>query len=424
MNSSSASSPGKAESADIVIIGAGLIGLCTAYELAKKKAGRILVLEKAASVATGSTGSSSACLRLRYSRKETMQLALFGQSAYQNWSEYCRAKDPRAAMRQVGVLWMLGEDRDTVEDEGARMRSIGAAAEVLGADEVHTRFPAVSLCSTAVDFEHGHEHDCNEAQHFLFESEGGYCTDPAGANQDLLDACRREGVDVRFGSPVTAVHTRVGAVQGVTVAGSGRINAGQVVNAAGPWCNQLNDLVGLEHEWALTPTRIQVMLRAMIEPLDTGLPMIGDAAGGIYFRPESGGNQILVGSIRASDEQEVVADPDDFRIQIDEEHKLRMLHGLHHRLPGLVHRGSVTGLAGLYTMNTQDVHPILGATHVEGFYVSNGYSGHGFKLGPAVGNLLSQVMTGLVSENDVQIDHDFLSIDRTSLAVRAKSVLA
>ena len=78
----------------------------------------------------------------------------------------------------------------------------------------------------------------------------------------------------------------------------------------------------------------------------------------------------------------------------------------------------------MYTMNQQDVHPVLGKTHIDGYYVSNGYSGHGFKLGPAVGNLLAQIITDTVVEGDVNVDHSFLSIDRKPLTVREKTVLA
>lgn len=410
--------------ADVVVIGGGLIGMATAYELAKKGVGPIVVLERAAGVATGSTGASSACLRLRYSHQETMHLAFHGQTAYRNWADYCQIVGPRASMNPVGVLWMLGEERAALEAERDRMRQLGAPADVLTAAEVRERFPEVSLCETAVDYEHGSEHECGEAAHFLFEHEGGYCTDPAGANQDLLDACRQRGVEVRFNSTVTDVRTQNSAIIGVSLADGTTIDAGQVVNAAGPWCNGINELAGLEHDWSLHPTRIQVMVRASAASSPVGLPMIADSAGGIYFRPDGDGSQILVGSIRMDDEQERVPKPDQFRVNLDDDRKTRMLHGLHHRLPSLEHRGLVTGLAGLYTMNEDDVHPVLGPTHIDGYFVSNGYSGHGFKLGPAVGNLLAQIMTGSVVAGDVAVDHDFLSIGRKSLAVREKSVLA
>ncbi len=412
------------ETADIIIIGGGLIGMSTAYELVRRKAGQVVVLEKASGVASGSTGSSSACLRIRYSHVETMTMALYGQHTYRDWASYTGLSSPRAAMEQVGVLWMLGEDKVAADTERNRMHSIGAAADTWNREQLLDRFPALSTCGIPVDYVGGANHTCGESDVFLFEHEGGYCTDPAGANQDLLEACRREGVDVRFRTQVGDIRTQGGRIVGVTLADGSTVDSPQVVNAAGPWCNGLNRKAGLEHGWELRPTRIQVMLRATVEPIPGGLPMVADAAGGIYFRPESNGQQILVGSIRMEDEKEVIADPDSYKTSIDEEAKLRLLHGLHHRVPSLEHRGGVTGLAGMYTMNQQDVHPILGPTHIDGFFVSNGYSGHGFKLGPAVGNLLAQIMTDSMIEGDLAVRHDFLAVDRDSLSVREKSVLA
>lgn len=398
--------------------------MSTAYELARRHAGKIVVLEKGASVATGSTGASSACLRLRYSHTETMSMALYGQQRYRDWALYTGLESPRADLAQVGVLWMLGEDQATVEAERDRILDIGGAATVLDNAQLKGLFPSLSTCSIPVDFVAGTDHQCDQTGFFLFEPEGGYCTDPAGANQDLLDACGREGVDIRLRSLVTDLRTQGSRVVGVTLADGSTIDSAQIVNASGPWCNPINQMAGLEHKWSLTPTRIQVMLRATVEPFPEGLPMVADSAGGIYFRPESSGQQILAGSIRMEDEKEVISDPDAFRNNLDEERKITLLHALHHRLPGLEHRGKISGLAGMYTMTEQDVHPVLGPTHIDGFFVSNGYSGHGFKLGPAVGNLLAQIMTESVIEGDVVIPHEFLSIERDSLAVREKSVLA
>lgn len=412
------------ETADIIVVGAGLIGMATAYELSLRNAGRILVLEKSPGVAMGSTGTSSACLRLRYTHAETMTMALYGQNKYREWGAYTGLESPRAAMANVGVLWMLGEDRATVEAERDRLIGIGARAQTMDRQALADRFPVLSTCTKPVDFENGTDHDCGDSQHFLFEEDGGYCTDPAGANQDLLDACRRDGVEVRLNTQVGDVRTERGCVVGVTLGDGHRIDTPRLVNAGGPWCNRLNKMIGLDHNWNLVPTRAQVMLRATIEPLPGGLPMVADAAGGVYFRPDNNGQQILVGSTRAEDETETVDDPDSYNTAIDDEVKQRMLHALHHRIPGLEHRGHVTGVAGLYTINQQDVHPVLGATDFKGYYVSNGYSGHGFKLGPAVGNLLAQIITDTVIDGDVVVDPSFLSIDRTPLNVREKTVLA
>ncbi len=410
--------------ADVVIVGGGIVGLSIAYHLSRRSAGKIVVLEKASAVGEGSTGASSACLRLRYSNTEVIQLALDGLNTYRDWKAFTGLDQPRAAAERTGVLWTLGEDEASVIKERDRMVSLGAAALVLTADELAERFPAISTCSHPLDLTGETEHECNTHSPFLYEEDGGYCTDPVGANQDLFEACVRDGVDVRLKTSIDQIHTSGGRIVGMKLSDGSRLDTPQVVNAAGPWCNHVNALAGLEHKWTLQPLRIQVMLRATIEPVPGGLPMIGDTLSGIYFRPESNGQQILVGSVRPEDEEETIADPDKLNNQLDEDIKQRMLFGLHHRLPGLEHRGRVTGVAGLYTMNEQDVHPVVGATHIDGYYVANGFSGHGFKLAPAVGSLMAQILTGNSVDGDTTVSTEFLSIDRDSLAVREKNVLA
>jgi glycine/D-amino acid oxidase-like deaminating enzyme len=84
----------------------------------------------------------------------------------------------------------------------------------------------------------------------------------------------------------------------------------------------------------------------------------------------------------------------------------------------------VTGVAGLYTVNREDVHPVVGPTEVEGFWVANGFSGHGFKLAPALGSMLAQAVTGLSMEFDTDVPMSFLSVDRQPIDLAVKNVLA
>ena len=124
------------------------------------------------------------------------------------------------------------------------------------------------------------------------------------------------------------------------------------------------------------------------------------------------------------DERERVRDPDDYDRAMDDAMQLRLLEALHHRLPSLPHRGRVTGLAGLYTITDEDMHPVVGPTALEGFWVANGFSGHGFKLAPAVGGLVARALSGRDADLDADVPVGFLSPARASLSVREKNVLA
>ncbi len=102
----------------------------------------------------------------------------------------------------------------------------------------------------------------------------------------------------------------------------------------------------------------------------------------------------------------------------------RMLASFHHRVPGLEPKGQISGVAGLYTINREDVHPIVGPTSVDGFWVANGFSGHGFKLAPAIGSMVAAAVVGDVTGFDVQVPIEFFAADREPIQMDVKNVLA
>jgi glycine/D-amino acid oxidase-like deaminating enzyme len=149
-----------------------------------------------------------------------------------------------------------------------------------------------------------------------------------------------------------------------------------------------------------------------------------DIASGIYFRTQNRGQQLVVGSVLEEDEREAVADPDDFLREIDADFERAKLHLLHHRFPAMPYRGRVRGYCGLYTVNREDVHPILGQTALPGFWVANGFSGHGFKLAPAIGSMLAQAITGDSLDSDTRLPVATYGIDRRPIELESLSVLA
>ena len=408
---------------DVVIAGAGIVGLSIAWQLARRSNLEIAVIEKGAGVGEGSTGASSAICRVRYSVDETLLLARDGIHAYRNWREFTGLAEPAAEFHQDGVLWMPGGDREWADAEHGRMQGFGIGSEVLDDADIAERFPALNACTLAPDLETGEAHDCQGGSHNLFEIEGGH-VDPVAAMRDLAEACTAAGVDVRFRSRVVGVGLAAGRVQSVSLDNGDELATPLVVNAAGPWCNQLSRMAGLELPWSLVPMRIQVIYRDRPDELPGHIPVTADLAGGIYFRTQNNGQQLVIGSVREEDEREEVPDPDDFRTETDEHFELVNLHALHHRLPALPSTGRVRGYSGLYTTNLEDVHPVLGPTEVDGFWVANGFSGHGFKLAPAIGSMLAQAITGEEREFDTDVPLSFLAVDREPIGLRSKNVLA
>jgi glycine/D-amino acid oxidase-like deaminating enzyme len=411
------------DSADIVIVGAGIIGLCTALQLARRTDAKILVLEKGVGPGEGSTGASSAVCRFKYTRPETVNLARDGIAAYQNWSEFVGLKAPLAQFHRHGVLWFADGRTDWPAQEVARLASHGIRAAVLDDTQLKERFPALNPCAIPPDLEGGEDHACGAGGLHLLEVDGGYM-DPVDALQDLLTALREVGVEVRFRAHVAGIETHGGAVLGVTLASSERIACGQIVNAAGPWCNDLFSYVGLDCPWPLKPTRIQIVHVDRPAEVVGDIPVAVDPLSGIYFRSQSRGQEIIVGSILEEDEREAIERPDDYARFVEDDFAQTKLHALQHKIPALSIRGKVRGYSGLYTINATDVHPVVGKTAVRGFYVANGCSGHGFKLAPAIGSLIAQEIAGKGGAFDTDVSPAFLAFDRPPIAVTSKSVLA
>jgi glycine/D-amino acid oxidase-like deaminating enzyme len=409
-------------SADIIIIGAGIMGLCTAWQLSRRSKLKILVLEKGKSLGEGSTGASSAVCRHRYSINEMMELARDGINAYRDWGAFMELSSPLASFHNDGVLWIDEGTTGWATREQQRMQAMQINAEVLDHDDVAKRFPAMSACRIKPDLELGSPHECKSSDQFLFESDGGYF-DPADALADLAAALRTAGVEVRLDTAVTSIQTESGKSTGVVLANGSQLSSGCVINASGPWCNHILEPLGLESKWPLRPTRIQVIHIDRPDAVIGKIPVCCDLVGGIYFREQNRGQQIVVGSTLEEDEREVV-DPSRYNDWVDDDFKAAKLHALKHRIPALPGNISISGYTGLYTVNQEDVHPVVGATEIEGFYVANGFSGHGFKVGPAIGSLLAREITGDTIDFDTSVSSEFLAFNRSPLSVDSKNVLA
>lgn len=408
--------------ADVVVVGAGIIGVSIAYQLARHGAGRIVLLDKGAGPGEGSTGASSSISRCRYTHQETIRLAHQSQRAYGEWAEFTGLAEPRASLHRVGLVWMLDGLAESARADAARLSEQDVEVDILDPAGLADLYPMLSACSQPFDLTGEVEHVCSPGEAFLHETRAGY-VDPVGANQDLVEAASALGVEVGFGSRVVDVLHQGEAVGGVELADGSKVTAGLVVNAAGPWCNGLSALAGWEHRWTLSPTRIQTVYRSM-PPEMAGLPIVADGSTGIYLRPEAGGQQVLIGSIRPEDEEEEVNDPDDFKRSPDAAYTELMLASLHHRIPELEARGQISGIAGLYTINREDVHPVVGPTGIDGFWVANGFSGHGFKLAPGIGSMIARAVTGTSVDYDTDVPMEFLGADREPITMGVKHVLA
>jgi glycine/D-amino acid oxidase-like deaminating enzyme len=409
-------------SADVVVIGAGIIGMSTAFQIARRSKLRVVVLEKGRGPGEGSTGASSAVCRFRYSCREIVQLARDGIGAYQQWPAFLGNDAPFASYQRIGALW-LSQAPDWAMREAERLTGLGLRTVALDDADLAEAFPDIRPCIVPPDLVGGEEHNCRGGGRHLFEMDGGYM-DPVDALQDLILSSRGRGVDLHFNSAVASVELEGASVARVRLADGSEIACGAVVLAAGPWCSVILDQLGLGARWPLEPTRIQMIHVDRPASVAGELPVVIDVPSGTYFRPQNRGQQIILGSVDEEDEREAVSDPDAFARYADDDFIRAKLHALQHRLGLETIGGRISSYSGLYTINRADMHPIVGETPVPGFFVANGCSGHGFKLAPAIGALLARRITGESDDFDTAMDPAFLAYDRKPISLSAMNVLA
>lgn len=409
------------KSADIIIIGAGIAGLCSALQLTRRTSASILVLEQGRGLGEGSTGASSAIGRHVYSQDRMIELARDGINAYRNWGEFLETDSVLASFDEAGLLWLSADDA-WCRTSRERLAGFGIPASLLTDADVRARFPAINPCALAPDLVQGEAHECRGGATHLLEENAGWI-DPQNVLQDLFNVLKQKGVDIRFSTRVARILTEGRKLVGVETRDGSSWAAGQVVNASGPWCNELLEPLGLASRWPLRPTRIQMLHLERPASVEGHLPVCYDTQSGFYFRTQNRGQQLVTGSTREQEEQEEV-NPDSFDQLADADFTAITLHALHHRLPALTYRERVSGYAGLYTINREDVHPVVGQSPIDGLLLANGFSGHGFKLGPAVGSLIARSLTGDSIATDTRVPLDFLAWDRQPLKVGQKSVLA
>ena len=394
---------------DAIVIGAGIIGVSSAYQLARRGL-RVGILEKGPQVAAGSTGQSSAVVRQRYTNTEVLQLAYSSLQMFQHWCDRLELKENHSGFCPVGVVWVPGGGGDDAAEAARNFQQVGAAGSICTVDDLRGRYPSVNFCTQVLDMT-GVSHDCSDATSVFWESDAGFA-DPQGTTEDLMRAGAAKGVELFVRHEVIRIETAsAGGFSCVGCADGQAFSCNLLLNACGPWCNRINQMIGVTLPMTLRPTRVQIALRDRPADVVGEIPVFVSAADQIYGRPEADGKQFIVGSTDPKDEAEAVDDPDHFATEASREFRERMMHKLHHRFP-MKSRGAVGGYAALYTVNTDDWHPIIDAVGPDGCFVANGFSGHGFKLGPSVGALIGRMMSGVELPDDPPVSVRYFAADR------------
>ena len=353
------------ETADVVVVGGGAVGASAAYHLADAGAGRILLLEREASLGTGSTGRCAGGFRHQFSSRINIELSLASIPLITGFTEQHGLP---LDVDQDGYLFLVRTEPTWQSFLGALdlQRSMGVAVEVLTPEVAAGLVPGIAT---------------EDMIGALFGPRDGIA-DPSGLMSGYATLARRAGAEIRTGVEVTSVRTHDGHVTGVSTSG-GDIDAPVVVNAAGPWAGALAATAGIA--LPLEPIPRQVALTGPFPGAPERRTLVIDADSTYYFHRE--GQGVLMGMGGGPDERA------SFDTRVDEAFiEEQVLPTALRIFPPIEEAGIATTWAGLYEM-TPDRHPVIGpAPGLDGFLLANGFSGHGFQHAPIVGKLLAELV--------------------------------
>ncbi|MCB8968525.1 MAG: FAD-dependent oxidoreductase [Chloroflexota bacterium] len=362
------------EKADVIIIGGGIHGASLAFHLAQRGI-RPLLLEKSF-IASGATGRSSGLVRMHYDLEPESRLAWASFAYFRNWAEMVGGD---CGFTRTGFLQIVAADYE---------------AQLKANVSMHQRIGIPSLLVTAADV-------ARLAPGFVtddftvaaYEPESGYA-DPAATVTAFLAAARQKGAELVQGCEVTAVSTTVSRVTGV-ITNKGEFEAPIVVNAAGPWAQRVGAMVGLD--LPITTWRHDTMFIRRPRAIGRSHPTVIDMANSMYFRPETGG-LTLVG---LEDANPLGLSPDGDADHAAPDFVERAIQRICRRIPQM-EEGSLHSAHSGFDGLTPDQRAIIGQAGPEGYYLACGFSGTGFKIGPAVGACLAElIVTGAAKTVDI-----------------------
>jgi sarcosine oxidase subunit beta len=358
------------DTADIVVVGGGVIGTSVAFHLARMGAGKVVLLERK-HLAAGATGTSSALVRTHYDNPLEAEIAFKGLPTFYHFDEIVGGTCGFVNNGYVRVVESFNTDK--LIANVAMMQEIGINTRVLTREEVRELAPYLKT---------------DDVPAAAYEPDSGYA-DPHLTTTGFADAARRYGAQVSQDTEVTGIDVRKGRVVGVQT-NRGAIATPVVVNAAGPRGGLVAAMAGVSVE--LTPMHHQVAVVETPEEVHWPHLTIVDRMQNSHFyvRPETG-NLSLIGA--SHDNYPIGVDQlDTYNERMSTETRDRVLERLCNRIPSMDTAPVRRGYAGVY-VDTVDKHALLGpAPRVEGLYFATGFSGHGFKEAPVVGQAMAELI--------------------------------
>lgn len=384
---------------DAIIIGAGIIGCATAFELAKKGY-RTLNIDKLPEAGYGSTSNSCALIRFFYSTWEGVAMSFEGYHYWKDWPNYLGVTDERgmAHYTERGTIMLMteGHDHSSVirlyDEVGVdyEVWDVDTLAQKMPIFDVHTFYPP-----RPVDDPSFWEDPDERLEGAVFTPQSGYVNDPQLATHNLFAAAKSVGCEFLFNSEVVEIRKEDGRTAGVTLKNGEQVDAPVVVNVAGPHSFVINRMAGVEKGMNIKTRALRHEVHHVPAPPnfnyeEKGHP-VSDGDAGTYFRPEVG-NKIAVGTEDPEcDPREFIEDPDQFVYQVSADQFKRQVYRLARRVPDLPIPNEPAGVADMYDVS-DDWIPIYDKSDLPGFYMAVGTSGNQFKNAAIAGLMMAELI--------------------------------
>ncbi|MGE0310287.1 MAG: NAD(P)/FAD-dependent oxidoreductase [Lautropia sp.] len=369
---------GSTNTYDVIVIGAGVIGASVAFHLGRLGAGRVLVLERD-QIGTGTTSQSSGILRTHYSVPQNVELALRSWKVFNAFKASLEDDEAECGLVRCGYLIAApeGDKASALRAVLDSQRAAGIAAEVVDRRAAEALLPIASFASDAL---------------IGFEPEAGFA-DAWLVTTSFARAARRLGVQFREGVDVRSLRIADGVVTGVDTT-QGRFEAGTVVSTQNIWARDIERWTGIA-----TPVIAERHVVLALEgprPYSQRMPVFKDLASeGMLYCRSYGGTQMLVSEGLAG---EVLDPPSNEPGEVTLDTVATVGAQVAARFPAFDDAGLASSWTGVYDV-TPDWNPVLGRLDgLDGLVVGYGFSGHGFKLSPAVGCVLAQAALGLQTD--------------------------
>ena len=362
------------KTADIVIIGGGVMGASAAYHLAKRGVKNIVLLEKEEFFGTGATGRCAGGVRYQFSTEINVKLSLESLPMLERFKEEI---GQHVNYRQCGYLLIATDEKDAAafQHNVALQNRLGVQTQLLSGDEVRARLPLMKFEDALAGTIH--------------QKDG--MVDPNSVVAGYIRAAQQLGVKTLTRAEVTGIRVGGDRVEAVETT-QGTIQTRLILNAAGPWAGLIGEMTGVQIP--ILPLRRQMFTTNALKEIPEDFPFVIDFTQSLYFHRE--GDGLLIGM---SNQNETVG----FNQTVDEEFELVNFEAAIARLPLLEQARRASHWAGLYEV-TPDAHPIFGSSPVNGFTICAGFSGHGFMHGPIAGKLMSEyILDGAFSTVDVSM---------------------